>query len=126
MDGDNFKSINDTWGHAAGDLVLIEVANRLMLFTSERLLAFRLGGDEFAMIIHDISQRNQLDILLKQLKAAIEQPIYLQDGQKTSMTLSVGVALTNDTFSVEDLMETADRNMYIEKHKLRQLVINDN
>lgn len=124
MDGDNFKSINDTWGHAAGDLVLIEVAKRLMQFTNDQHLAFRLGGDEFAVIIHSIVDSRQADIVLSQLKAAVEQPILLQDGHKVTMTLSAGIALTSQASNAEDLLETADRNMYIEKHKLRQQVRN--
>lgn len=124
MDGDNFKYINDTWGHAAGDLVLIEVAKRLMQFTNNQHLAFRLGGDEFAMIVHSISDSVQVNLILKQLKDALEQPILLQEGHKIIMTMSVGVALTEHIANADELMETADRNMYIEKNKQRQLVIN--
>ena len=50
LDGDNFKFINDTWGHAAGDRVLIEVAKRLSEFGGNRHSPYRLGGDEFAMM----------------------------------------------------------------------------
>ncbi|MDK7357919.1 diguanylate cyclase, partial [Veillonella atypica] len=46
LDGDNFKLINDNWGHAAGDKVLIEVASRLMAFVGDQHQAWRLGGDE--------------------------------------------------------------------------------
>ena len=52
LDGDNFKYINDTWGHATGDRVLIEIAKRLAEFGGLRHKAYRLGGDEFAMVLH--------------------------------------------------------------------------
>lgn len=54
LDGDNFKFINDTWGHAAGDRVLIEVANRLSEFGGNRHHPYRLGGDEFAMVLYSV------------------------------------------------------------------------
>jgi diguanylate cyclase (GGDEF)-like protein len=54
LDGDNFKLINDNWGHAAGDKVLMEVASRLMTFAGKRHLAWRLGGDEFAVLLREV------------------------------------------------------------------------
>ncbi len=51
---DNFKLINDNWGHAAGDKVLMEVASRLMTFAGKRHLAWRLGGDEFAVLLREV------------------------------------------------------------------------
>ncbi|WP_395490352.1 diguanylate cyclase DgcN [Cedecea davisae] len=122
MDGDNFKFINDTWGHAAGDAVLIEVAKRLLTFASTRHLAFRLGGDEFAMLLHAVDSDAQASTVLNQLKEVVEQPILLPGNHWITMTLSVGVALAKNIHSAENLMETADRNMYIQKHKQRQLL----
>jgi diguanylate cyclase (GGDEF)-like protein len=124
MDGDNFKFINDTWGHAAGDLVLIEVAKRLLQFSSNQHQAFRLGGDEFAVILHSTADSTAADEALQRLKNIVEQPISLLNGQDITMTLSVGIALSRGMTSIESLMETADRNMYIEKHKQRQPLIN--
>lgn len=121
MDGDNFKFINDTWGHAAGDAVLIEVARRLLAFANDRYLAFRLGGDEFAMLVNAVSTQGEAEAVLKHLKETVEQPILLPGEQRVTMTLSIGVALAKDITSAESLMETADRNMYIEKHKQREL-----
>ncbi|VEB95743.1 Probable diguanylate cyclase YfiN [Cedecea lapagei] len=121
MDGDNFKFINDTWGHAAGDAVLIEVARRLLAFANDRYLAFRLGGDEFAMLLNAVSTQGEAEAVLKHLKEMVEQPILLPGEQRVTMTLSIGVALAKDITSAESLMETADRNMYIEKHKQREL-----
>ncbi|MGX5150221.1 diguanylate cyclase domain-containing protein, partial [Enterobacter hormaechei] len=54
LDGDNFKVINDTWGHAAGDCVLIEAAKRMVEFGEKRHQSYRLGGDEFAMILYGV------------------------------------------------------------------------
>lgn len=123
MDGDNFKFINDTWGHAAGDVVLIEVASRLLQFTRHDHQAFRLGGDEFAVILHSVADNAAAKEALAHLKSIVERPISLLNGQEITMTLSVGVALTKDIASTDSLMETADRNMYIEKNKQRQLLI---
>ncbi|MCP5727120.1 diguanylate cyclase, partial [Klebsiella pneumoniae] len=61
LDGDNFKVINDTWGHAAGDCVLIEAAKRMVEFGEKRHQSYRLGGDEFAMILYGVHTAREVE-----------------------------------------------------------------
>ncbi|WP_058914417.1 diguanylate cyclase DgcN [Entomohabitans teleogrylli] len=124
MDGDNFKFINDTWGHAAGDLVLIETARRLLVFLGKKGKAYRLGGDEFAMLLTGLQHPGDVQRIMASLKAAMNQPIALSDGHYATMSLSVGHALFSEDATPESLMETADRRMYIEK-KRRQTASSD-
>lgn len=115
LDGDNFKFINDTWGHAAGDCVLIEVASRMMEFGDKRHQAYRLGGDEFAMVLYGVHSELEVQHICAALSQQFIRPFDLHNGQKASMSLSIGFALAWENASVEALLERADRNMYQEK-----------
>lgn len=75
------------------------------------------------MLLHSVNSEEQASSVLEQLKEMVEQPIRLPGEHWVTMTLSIGVALAKDITSAESLMETADRNMYREKHKQRELLI---
>lgn len=120
LDGDNFKSINDTWGHAAGDCVLIEVARRLMEFGAGHHLAYRIGGDEFAMILADVHSDAEVQRIASQLSQQFTRPIDLRNGSTAIMTLSIGYALTWEHATAESLLELADKNMYQVKNRRSQ------
>lgn len=120
LDGDNFKSINDTWGHAAGDCVLIEVARRLMEFGAGHHLAYRIGGDEFAMILADVHSDAEVQRIAALLSQQFTRPIDLRNGSTATMTLSIGYALTWEHATAESLLELADKNMYQVKHRRSQ------
>ncbi|WHP32511.1 diguanylate cyclase DgcN [Trabulsiella odontotermitis] len=117
LDGDNFKFINDTWGHAAGDCVLMEVAKRLSDFGGKRHIAYRLGGDEFAMILYGVHSENEVQRICTALSQHFVRPFDLHNGLYTPFSLSVGYALTWEHTSVESLQELADRNMYLMKNQ---------
>lgn len=117
LDGDNFKFINDTWGHAAGDCVLIEVARRMVEFGDKRHQSYRLGGDEFAMVLYGVHSEPEVQYLCAALSQQFIRPFELHNGQKTSMSLSIGFALAWENGSVEALLEKADRNMYLVKNQ---------
>lgn len=117
LDGDNFKFINDTWGHAAGDCVLIEVASRMVEFGDKQHQSYRLGGDEFAMIVHDIHSELDVQHICTALSQQFIRPFDLHNGHTTSMSLSIGFALAWENSSVEALQEQADRNMYLVKNQ---------
>ncbi|RKR54178.1 diguanylate cyclase (GGDEF)-like protein [Yokenella regensburgei] len=117
LDGDNFKYINDTWGHAAGDCVLIEVARRLIEFGGKRHIAYRLGGDEFAMILYGVHSEHEVQRICTALAQHFVHPFDLRNGLYTPFSLSVGYALTWEHNSVESLQELADRNMYLMKNQ---------
>lgn len=120
LDGDDFKCINDTWGHAAGDCVLIEVARRLMEFGAGHHLAYRIGGDEFAMILADVHSDAEVQHIASQLSQKFTRPIDLRNGSTAIMTLSIGYALTWEHATAESLLELADKNMYQVKNRRSQ------
>ncbi|MDK9605415.1 diguanylate cyclase DgcN [Lelliottia wanjuensis] len=122
LDGDNFKQINDTWGHAAGDCVLIEVASRMVEFGGKRYQSYRLGGDEFAMILYGIHSPEDVQQICTALSQKFLLPYDLHNGHTAKMSLSIGFALAWENTSVEALLEQADRNMYQVKHQRPTLI----
>ncbi|MDU7648390.1 MAG: diguanylate cyclase DgcN [Klebsiella michiganensis] len=120
LDGDNFKLINDNWGHAAGDKVLIEVASRLMAFVGKQHQAWRLGGDEFAVLLRDVHSETEVRALCRALSEQFIPPFNLHNGHTASLSLSIGYALTWEHTSAENLQELADQNMYRMKHQRLQ------
>ncbi|SNY78804.1 diguanylate cyclase DgcN [Enterobacter sp. CC120223-11] len=117
MDGDDFKYINDTWGHAAGDYVLIETALRLVEFSGKQHRAFRLGGDEFAILLGNIRDEQQVQRLCGELAQHFIPEINMRNGHATPFSLSIGYALTCEHESVETLLEQADKKMYLMKNQ---------
>ena len=122
LDGDDFKLINDTWGHAAGDCVLIEVANRMVEFGAKRHQSYRLGGDEFAMILYGVHSATDVQQLCAALSQQFLRPYDLHNGHTANMSLSIGFALTWENTSVEALLEQADRNMYLVKNQRTKII----
>lgn len=102
LDGDNFKYINDTWGHATGDRVLIEIAKRLAEFGGLRHKAYRLGGDEFAMVLYDVQSESEVQQICSALTQIFNLPFDLHNGHQTTMTLSIGYAMTIEHASAEN------------------------
>ncbi|MCS2152332.1 diguanylate cyclase DgcN [Scandinavium goeteborgense] len=123
MDGDDFKAINDTWGHAAGDYVLMETALRLTEFGGKQHLAFRLGGDEFAILLRNISDELQVQRICAELAQRFTPAMDMHNGHSTPFTLSIGYALTDEHDVVETLLEQADKNMYLIKNQRIRTVL---
>ncbi|HBS0504128.1 TPA: diguanylate cyclase DgcN [Klebsiella pneumoniae] len=117
LDGDNFKLINDNWGHAAGDKVLMEVASRLMTFAGKRHLAWRLGGDEFAVLLREVRSEAEVQALCQALTEQFLPPFNLHNGHSATLSLSVGYALAWEHATAESLQELADQNMYRMKNQ---------
>jgi len=123
LDGDNFKQINDTWGHAAGDCVLIEVASRMVEFGGKHYQSYRLGGDEFAMILYGTHSAADVQQICTALSQQFLQPYDLHNGHTAHMSLSIGFALAWENTSVEALLEQADRNMYQVKNQRPTIIL---
>ncbi|KXS30672.1 MAG: Diguanylate cyclase with GAF sensor [Candidatus Gallionella acididurans] len=117
MDLDNFKGVNDTLGHAAGDEVLCVVAQRLTdQVRAEDLLA-RLGGDEFGIFMRP-SVENSAESLAKRVIDVVSAPIILSTGDKVSVGISIGIATYTDAIdSMATLMAQADQALYEDKRK---------
>ena len=108
-DVDHFKSINDTYGHAAGDAVLREIAIRLQhQFRTEDTVG-RLGGDEFAVICENGSASTE--VLLDRVRDALATP-YSVRGDLIAATVSIGIASPQQGESSTQMLERADSTMY--------------
>jgi diguanylate cyclase (GGDEF)-like protein len=112
IDLDRFKIINDTWGHAAGDALLIEVAERIRGSVRESDVIARVGGDEFVVILNEVSHRDQAALIARQILSAVRRTIFL-GGHENQTTASVGIAMfPSDGSDVETLTKNADMAMY--------------
>jgi diguanylate cyclase (GGDEF)-like protein len=111
-DVDRFKAINDTYGHAAGDAVLRQVAARLRAHFRTEDTVGRLGGDEFAVICENFT--SEPAGLIKRLRATLAAPYCVRD-QPIHATVSVGLASAQAGESSERLLERADQTMYVAK-----------
>lgn len=119
VDLDHFKSLNDTFGHAAGDLALREVGNRMIGRVRGSDTVARLGGDEFAVILQELRDGKNAGIVAEKLIAALGEPIRLEDGEHR-LGASVGIAIFPDHGDEpEELLERADEAMYRIKRKGR-------
>ncbi len=112
LDLDNFKAINDTQGHPAGDKLLIEVANRLKLSLPDEGFAARLGGDEFAILISPVKNVEQIENLAKQVLDDIARP-FIINGNEIKISTSIGLAwLPKDGNMPDTILKHADLAMY--------------
>jgi diguanylate cyclase (GGDEF)-like protein len=115
LDLDRFKTINDSMGHAFGDLLLIAVAERLSQFTGKPENVFRLGGDEFTVIISDIGGEKDAGEAAQRLVDMFEFPVKVGPSD-FHITSSVGMALfPDDGNSLDLLLQNADTAMYSAK-----------
>ncbi len=115
LDLDNFKQINDSWGHAVGDFVLEKIADRLRQNVRSVDTVARIGGDEFVIVLEDVTKDDIAIAKTKQLLDALATPISIGTESIQSST-SIGVAFYphhGDTAQL--LLERADRAMYTAK-----------
>ncbi len=114
-DLDGFKSINDTYGHEAGDQVLRVAAETLRSCCREVDTAARMGGDEFGLILPGVSDPNDAALVANRLIVALGEPVAV-DGDSCSVGASVGIALCpRDGEGIETLVRAADAAMYASK-----------
>jgi diguanylate cyclase (GGDEF)-like protein/PAS domain S-box-containing protein len=113
-DIDDFKVINDTMGHAAGDELLVAAGRRLAALAGGTGLVARLGGDEFALLLPEAGGGDAVDTLAAAIVAAFDEPFPLGAGPATA-TATVGVAVSADSNSPGDLVRQADLALYAAK-----------
>jgi diguanylate cyclase (GGDEF)-like protein len=115
LDLDDFKGVNDTSGHAFGDYVLIEIANRLRRCVRESDTVARIGGDEFAVIVQDMSGPVDAASVAQKISQAVAQPMLVQ-ARLVQIGVSVGISVyPKDGDSLETLLRCADAAMYAVK-----------
>lgn len=116
LDVDQFKSINDNFGHDSGDSALIAVAERLRSAIRQVDQAYRLGGDEFAVLLAPLFNQSHIDSVVERIRIAMEQAYRLPTGQAVTSMLSVGVAIYPEhADSADALVKKADSAMYEDK-----------
>lgn len=114
LDLDDFKEVNDSLGHTAGDELLAETARRLRELLRSSDTVARLGGDEFAILLEDVGHPEMALAVATRVLAALRVPLHL--GEREIVTeVSIGIALCEDGGGVEDLLQNADTAMYVVK-----------
>jgi diguanylate cyclase (GGDEF)-like protein len=115
LDIDNFKYVNDTFGHDIGDRLLREVARRLAACVRESDTIGRIGGDEFTVLLTDIHDAPGVQTVVDKLHASLSAPLEL-NGQTLQISASVGIAIYPEHGdNLEVLLRHADAGMYTEK-----------
>lgn len=120
LDLDGFKAINDTYGHAAGDHVLVATAERLLTGVRESDLVIRLGGDEFVLVLEDLPDPREFQVLLSRLARRLEAPVVLPGGGVVRVGASLGTASSPDgACDPMRLLMQADAAMFARKAQRR-------
>jgi diguanylate cyclase (GGDEF)-like protein len=114
LDLDNFKTINDSLGHSAGDELLRSVAESLAGCLRRSDTAARLGGDEFAVLVEDASSHDEVMELAKRIMTALRRPVSIGT-QQVSVTVSIGITFGITGSTSEQLLRNADLAMYLAK-----------
>lgn len=113
IDLNNFKTINDAHGHAAGDQVLVAIGKRLLETVRSSDTVSRLGGDEFVLVIEAIEDRRELAHIGQKLIDMLSENVALDSGHKVSLGGSLGFAMyPEDGASMESMLHVADQAMY--------------
>jgi diguanylate cyclase (GGDEF)-like protein/PAS domain S-box-containing protein len=119
LDLDQFKRINDTLGHQAGDQLLLRVADRLQSCVRSQDTVARLGGDEFTILLNDISEIESIQIIAKKILHTLKEPIKLGK-HEIIVSTSIGITLSpNDSIDSDTLMKNADLALYMAKENGR-------
>ncbi|MDD1139187.1 diguanylate cyclase [Pseudomonas sp. TNT2022 ID233] len=120
LDSDRFKDINDSFGHAAGDAVLVAVANRVRAQLREEDLVARLGGDEFAVLLTPLHKTEDAERIADKILASMDIPIALPGDSSVVTSLSIGIAVYPDHGATPGtLLDAADAAMYQAKRLSR-------
>lgn len=122
MDIDRFKTINDTYGHAAGDKLIRQIAQVMEKSMRSQDCLARFGGDEFAMLLRDCSVEEGRQVT-ERLRAKVEELVCEWQGRRINATVSIGlVAVSPDSVALSQLANAADTALYTAKHRGRNCV----
>jgi diguanylate cyclase (GGDEF)-like protein/PAS domain S-box-containing protein len=111
MDVDNFKFVNDTLGHGAGDRLLIEVATRIKASVRPGDTVARPGGDEFAVLLEEVEGTPEAEVIAERIARELRSPCHFE-GHELFITVSIGIAVDDGGERAADLLREADAAMY--------------
>jgi len=115
LDLDKFKEINDTLGHAEGDYLLKQAAERMNGCIRETDIASRIGGDEFTIILNNVQGAERVKIIAEKILSALRKPFHLKK-EIVQITASIGITISPQDGSIpEILLQNADQAMYVSK-----------
>lgn len=115
LDLDAFKDVNDSMGHHVGDLLLKEIAERLIRCVRGSDTVARTGGDEFSIILPDLSHESNAAVIAQKILIAVNKPYRLEDHEiRTSASIGISV-YPLDSYDADELIKMADRAMYFSK-----------
>tara|TARA_X000001036_G_scaffold34192_1_gene27904 strand:+ start:1520 stop:2305 length:786 start_codon:yes stop_codon:yes gene_type:complete len=116
IDLDGFKKINDNYGHNVGDLLLIEISNRLKKSVRDSDTISRWGGDEFIILLNNVDGIESVDVFVNRIIKDCSKPVEIDDDLSVSVSLSVGISMyPANGDDKNELLELADKAMYIAK-----------
>jgi diguanylate cyclase (GGDEF)-like protein len=123
LDADHFKQINDAYGHAVGDAVLVDLAQRLSAGLEPGDCLARWGGEEFAVLLRGVASHDELVRRAERLRRAVSETPIVHGDIRVELTISVGCALpSDDSKTLDALLDTADSCLYAAKHHGRNRV----
>lgn len=116
FDVDDFKTINDIYGHLMGDSTIRHISNLIQCNTRISDICFRYGGDEFAIILTDTCLRDARKVAEKLRQTIENTPIKMVD-EEVTLTVSMGVSSFNEVSGIEEMIKLADARLYYSKNK---------
>jgi diguanylate cyclase (GGDEF)-like protein/PAS domain S-box-containing protein len=114
IDLDDFKNVNDTLGHWAGDALLVQISERLMSQLRLEDTAARLGGDEFAVLVDDLTDRDEALDIAQRIIDVLHEPVSIA-AKELTITASIGIAYGEPGTNADELLRNADLAMYAAK-----------
>jgi len=123
LDIDRFKHVNDTYGHLAGDRVLVDLAEMIRSEIRQEDLFARYGGEEFAILVRNIPLAD-VEEMADRIRSRVEHDVFEEDGSRFSVTISAGVApfVPDEMEAADDWIRAADQAMYLAKEAGRNCV----
>jgi Amt family ammonium transporter len=113
LDLDRFKQVNDSWGHAAGDTLLLAVTARLLACLRPQDTVARFGGDEFVLLLDEAGSTQDIVCLVRRIQIELQRPVDIGEGGEACVSASMGIALGSPLYNdVEDILRDADVAMY--------------
>jgi two-component system, cell cycle response regulator len=124
FDIDKFKTFNDSHGHLCGDFVLREMCRRVREVSRKEDLFARYGGEEFACVLVETQLIDAIEVA-ERIRIAIQDSVFLYEGQQLKITISIGIAVTTGLppVAAAELIEQADQNLYLAKEQGRNRTV---